>query len=88
MQTAESFGFTSIPPAPYCSPAEEVPSEGHTDSRFSVKCRWYRSVVTKGGQVRAATQSLFAPALHHHLLRIIVEKPQQQMAVVAGYPNA
>lgn len=38
--------------APYCnSPAEEVPAEGHTDSRFSVKCRWYRSVVTKGGQV-------------------------------------
>lgn len=32
--------------------AEEVPAEGHTDSRFSVKCRWYRSVVTKGGQVR------------------------------------
>lgn len=30
--------------------AEEVPAEGHTDSRFSVKCRWYRSVVTKGGQ--------------------------------------
>mgnify|MGYP001809858502 CR=1 FL=1 len=38
-----------------CPPAlcaEEVPAEGHTDSRFSVKCRWYRSVVTKGGQVR------------------------------------
>ncbi|KAI3426985.1 hypothetical protein D9Q98_006929 [Chlorella vulgaris] len=30
--------------------AEEVPAEGHTDGRFSVKCRWYRSVVTKGGQ--------------------------------------
>jgi hypothetical protein len=30
-----------------------VLAEGHTDGRFSVKCRWYRSVVTKGGQVRA-----------------------------------
>lgn len=30
--------------------AEEVPAEGQTDSRFSVKCRWYRSVLTKGGQ--------------------------------------
>lgn len=32
--------------------AEEVPQEGTTDSRFSVKCRWYRSVITKTGQVR------------------------------------
>ena len=40
--------------SPPACPAEEVPAEGHTDSRFSVKCRWYRSVVTKGGQVRAA----------------------------------
>ena len=29
--------------------AEEVPQEGQTDSRFSIKCRWYRSVFTKSG---------------------------------------
>lgn len=31
--------------------AEEVPQEGQTDSRFSIKCRWYRSIVTKTGHV-------------------------------------
>lgn len=30
--------------------AEEVPQEGQTDSRFSIKCRWYRSVFAKSGQ--------------------------------------
>jgi hypothetical protein len=46
--------LAAIELTPTClNPAEEVPAEGHTDGRFSVKCRWYRSVVTKGGQVRA-----------------------------------
>lgn len=38
-------------PSPGLFFAEEVPQEGTTDSRFSVKCRWYRSVITKTGQV-------------------------------------
>lgn len=50
--------------SPRAFSAEEVPAEGHTDSRFSVKCRWYRSVVTKGGQVRrrwGRRERLFVP---------------------------
>lgn len=31
--------------------AEEVPQEGLTESRFSIKCRWYRAVVIRNGQV-------------------------------------
>ena len=42
--------------------AEEVPQEGQTDGRFSIKSRWYRSVVTKGGQVRWE-RSAAAPAI-------------------------
>lgn len=74
-----------------CPPpsAEEVPAEGHTDSRFSVKCRWYRSVVTKGGQVGgsegAASLHLtswpmpvpLALGLHIPALRVI-EMPDRQ----------
>ncbi|KAL6771168.1 hypothetical protein ACKKBF_B34205 [Auxenochlorella protothecoides x Auxenochlorella symbiontica] len=29
----------------------DLPAEGATDARFSIKYRWYRSVVTKSGQV-------------------------------------
>jgi len=39
--------------------AEEVPQEGQTDSRFSIKCRWYRSVITKSGQVISKTNAAF-----------------------------
>jgi hypothetical protein len=31
--------------------ADEVPEEGQGDSRFSLRVRWYRSVVNRGGAV-------------------------------------
>ena len=31
--------------------AEEVPEEGSGDARFSLRFRWYRSVVNRGGAV-------------------------------------
>jgi CCR4-NOT transcription complex subunit 6 len=37
------------PLAPLAASAEEVPEEGATDARFSVKCRWYRAVAARGG---------------------------------------
>jgi hypothetical protein len=48
--------------APRARPgADEVPQEGHTDSRFSIKTRWYRSVLTKSGQVRLAWRARSPP---------------------------
>lgn len=59
-------------------PAEEVPAEGHTDSRFSVKCRWYRSVVTKGGQVGSSGKGRWPRCCFLLLGTILCRPPECQ----------
>ncbi len=48
--TLEPYVLIRRPDGQSCN-AEECPEEGSGDARFSLRFRWYRSVVNKGGHV-------------------------------------